>query len=60
LWAEKEARLKALGVGLQFSLPPPMPGEPPWSVVKLNPSPGYTAALAAQGAAPRVAQLNFA
>jgi 4'-phosphopantetheinyl transferase len=45
MWAAKEARLKALGVGLRFPLE--NAGElSSWPVVKFSPQPGYSAALA--------------
>ena len=45
MWAAKEARLKALGVGLRFPLE--NAGDTnSWPVIKLSPMPGYSAALA--------------
>ena len=45
MWAGKEARLKALGVGLRFPLDKPVDAVA-WPVVTLRPMPGYVAALA--------------
>lgn len=58
LWAEKEARMKALGVGLRFPLDPAANGN--WSVIRLRPMPGYAAALAVEGNPPQVVRHHFA
>jgi len=45
LWAEKEARLKALGVGLRYPMGD-AGNDAQWSLIKLRPKDGYAAALA--------------
>jgi 4'-phosphopantetheinyl transferase len=45
LWAGKEARLKALGVGLRYPLGD-AGDDAQWSLIKLRPKDGYAAALA--------------
>jgi len=45
LWSEKEARLKALGVGLRYPLGDGG-DDSAWSVERLKPMPGYCGALA--------------
>lgn len=57
LWAEKEARLKATGAGLRFQ--PGADATGAWSIAKLRPMPGYTAALATEGNAMKIARHHF-
>ena len=61
IWAAKEARLKALGVGLRF--PFENAGDiTSWPVIKLSPMPGYCAALsfASQPVGPVIVRHHFA
>ena len=45
LWSQKEACLKAIGTGLRFPLEE-AENAIPWTIINLNPMPGYAGALA--------------
>ena len=61
MWSAKEARLKALGVGLRFPLDEAL-DLAAWPVIQFSPMPGYCAALAfaMRAAEPLIIQHHFA